>query len=171
MTSHMIFPRHAQFVTTVATQERFFESLSPPRRSMVNEVVGELQPRIFDVQRRFNEERLERILERKPETVIVELTEEERARFRERSLPVRETFVEEVGPRGGQALEALVEAIERAEGGVSGSCWLRCAAYRRRSVGLPSTASGTRSWSRAAASSTARIPGSFDIKVAICTVS
>jgi TRAP-type C4-dicarboxylate transport system substrate-binding protein len=115
VTSDMIFARHAQFITTVVANPDFVEDLLPERREMVDEVVAGMQPWVFDLQRRYNEERLELIRERKPEMTFIELTEDERAAFRERSLPVRETFVEIAGDRGREALDVLLAAIAQAK--------------------------------------------------------
>lgn len=115
VTSHMVFARHAQFITTVVANPGFIGSLKAERRRMVSEVVAEMQPFVFDLQRRYNEERLELIRARKPEMVIIELNEDERASFRQRSLPVRETFVEIAGDGGRQALDEVLAAIERAD--------------------------------------------------------
>lgn len=114
VTQWLIFPRHAQFYTTLAANTDFFERLSPERRQMVAEVVEELHDTIFDVQRRFNQERLERIAAKKPELHIVELTEQERERFRRASRPVVKRFEELSGPRGAQLLETLTAAVMRA---------------------------------------------------------
>jgi TRAP-type C4-dicarboxylate transport system substrate-binding protein len=81
----------------------------------VEQIVEELHDYIFEVQRRFNEERLERIEQQKPELQIIALTEEERERFRDASRPVKEVFEELAGPRGSELLETIREAVARAE--------------------------------------------------------
>ena len=114
VTSHMTRGRPAPFLTTVVTNPSFLESLPPARRALVEEVVRELDPFVNDVQRRLNEERIDTILERKPEMVITELTEEQRAAFRERARPVRDVFLADTGERGERVLDALLDAVERA---------------------------------------------------------
>lgn len=115
VTSCMVFGKHAQFITTAVTNPGFFDALSPDRRQMVLDVVSELNPYIFEVQRRYNAERIEKILQKKPDLQMIELAEEEREVFRERSLPVRDVFLEMTGESGKAVLEALVSSIERAE--------------------------------------------------------
>ena len=115
VTDHMVFPRHLPFVTTVATAQAFFDGLDEAERQLVEQTVYDLQDFIFDVQSRTNRERLDEILERKPDMDIVRLTDEEIARFREASRPVRDSFVETVGPSGRQILDALLRAVEREE--------------------------------------------------------
>jgi tripartite ATP-independent transporter DctP family solute receptor len=123
VTSHMVFPRHAPFIATLVSNPSFFDGLSPERQRLVSEVVSDLQPFAFELQQRYNAERLETIRERKPEMELIELSEEERTLFRERSLPVRDSFVELAGPDGRAALDVLIAAIndaKRASGDNSG---------------------------------------------------
>jgi hypothetical protein len=46
--------------------------------------------------------------------VVLELEEQERARFRALSLPVREIFTATCGPRAAAALEAVLDAVATA---------------------------------------------------------
>lgn len=115
VTSHMIFSRPAPFLTTMVSDEDFLNGLDPDRRALVDEVVAKLDDFLHDVQQRTNAERLARIRERKPDLVFIELDEEQREQFRERALPVREIFERDVGERGSRILEALLEALERAQ--------------------------------------------------------
>ncbi|HJL17210.1 MAG TPA: TRAP transporter substrate-binding protein DctP [Sandaracinaceae bacterium LLY-WYZ-13_1] len=115
VTEYMIFPQHAEFITTVASNPRFLAELSPERRRMVEEIVDQLQTEIYEIQDRYNQERLETIREARPEMHIVHLTEEQRDAFRERSMSVRGLYVEMAGPRGRALLEILDRAVARAE--------------------------------------------------------
>lgn len=114
VTEWMIFPRHLEFVTTLAANPDFVAGLSAERRRLVDDVVDRLQGEVFEVQSRFNQERLERILERRPEMGIVYLDAAERAAFRQRAQRVRRRYVEMAGPRGQQLLDLLDRAVERA---------------------------------------------------------
>ena len=116
VTSHLVFARHAPFLTTVVANEDFLAELDPELRRVVAEVVRDLDPWIDDVQRRLNDERLDEILANKPEMQVVELTEEERAAFRDRAASVREEFLAATGSRGARVLAALDEAAARARG-------------------------------------------------------
>lgn len=115
VTDWLILPRHAQFYTTLAANPGFFDRLSPERRRLVQQIVEELHEYIFEVQRRFNEERLERIQRQKPGLQVIALTEKERERFREASRPVKEAFEDLAGPRGRELLDTLAKAVARAE--------------------------------------------------------
>jgi len=117
VTSHLVRARPAPFLTTLVTNASFLEGLAPERRAVLEEVAAELLPFVDEAQRTLNEERLAEMLERKPSLEVIELSEEERGRFRERALPVRDLFRERTGERGARLLAALEEALERASSG------------------------------------------------------
>lgn len=119
VTEYLIFPQHAEFITTVASNPEFLEGLSPERRRMVDEIVEQLQTEIYEVQSRYNEERLEAIRARRPEMNVIRLTESERAAFRERSWEVRERYIELAGSGGRELLAILERAVARAEAEVA----------------------------------------------------
>lgn len=114
VTKYMIFPDHAQFVASVMTNADFYEQLEPDERKWVDDTIAELQPYILEKQKAFSESRLEDILEKKPRMEVVHLSEQERAAFREASLPVRDRFVRQVGNEGEKVLEQLLSAVRRA---------------------------------------------------------
>ena len=58
VTNYLIFARQAQFVTSVITNPAFFDTLPESEQQMVRAVVSELNDFIFDVQERYNQERL-----------------------------------------------------------------------------------------------------------------
>lgn len=108
---YMIFANQAQFVATVMANADWYDNLSDDQEQMIEEAVVELVPYIHDVQTRLNSERLD-IITTNSDIEIIRLTPEERAVFRERSLPVRDVFVEMVGDRGENLLSTLLELVE-----------------------------------------------------------
>lgn len=110
VSNYLVFPRHNEFVTTLAANPRWLRALPPARRALVARVVRELQSEILELQQRTNGERLQAMQERRPELRVIELDEAERTRFEALSTPVRARFIEEAGPRG----EALIGELERA---------------------------------------------------------
>ena len=114
VTDYLIFPHHSEFVTTLAAHPGWIARLSAARRAIVESIVSDLALEIDEVQRTANDTRLAEIRERRPELVITTLTDEERAAFRERALPVREQYVEMAGPRGRELLAVLERAVARA---------------------------------------------------------
>jgi tripartite ATP-independent transporter DctP family solute receptor len=116
VTDYMIWAGQQQFTTTVVTNSDWYAAdLSDEERQMVDETVNELADYIFRIQDEFNQMRLEKIKEAKPELKMIRLSEEERAAFRERAQQVRDKYVEMVGPEGKEVLEDLEKEIKEAE--------------------------------------------------------
>jgi tripartite ATP-independent transporter DctP family solute receptor len=115
VTNYLIFARQAPFVTSVITNPAFFDALPEKEKEMIREVVSELNDFIFDVQERYNRERLGIIKKNKPDIKILRLTDKERNAFREASLPVRKKFVDMVGSQGKELLDTLTHEIDAAE--------------------------------------------------------
>ena len=107
VTDYLIFAGQAQFFTTVAANPDFIDALSDERRELLFDTFAELEDEIGEIEERYNRDRLEIILDRKPDIEVIELTPEERARFRDASRPVREVYLEMAGPRGAELLELL----------------------------------------------------------------
>ncbi len=104
----MTFPRHLPFIATVVANPQFVATMAPDIREAFDESIAELNDYIFEVQKRFNRERLEKI-RASSDIEMVELTDAEREVFRQRSLPVRDTYVEMAGERGRKILDALLQ--------------------------------------------------------------
>jgi TRAP-type C4-dicarboxylate transport system substrate-binding protein len=104
--------RHAQFVTTLAASRSWFESMDEPTRALVEDVRDELTEWIDQEQQRFNAERLDTILDAGG-TEWVELDEDQRDAFRQASLGVRETYVDQAGTRGREVLDTLLMLVEK----------------------------------------------------------
>lgn len=116
---YLIFAHHAQFVATVVGSPQLIAGLSEEQRQALDAVLAELDDAIFTTQRRFNEERLQRIID-EGGTEVITLDEAQRQAFRELSLPVRETYVEMTGPRGRAILDAVTAAVRDAAGPAGG---------------------------------------------------
>lgn len=111
---YMIFANQAQFVATVMANSDWYDDLSDEHERIVEETVAELVTYIHEAQTRLNSERLD-IITSNSDIEVIRLTPEERAVFRERSMPVRDVFVDMVGSRGGRLLTALLELVEEGE--------------------------------------------------------
>ncbi len=112
---YMIFAGQQQFTTSVVANQNFYEGLPDERRAMLDEVTTELVDYIFKLQDQYAEERLAKIKEAKPDIEVIELTEEERAAFRERAMSARDTFVDMTGESGKEVLQALQSEITETE--------------------------------------------------------
>ncbi len=111
---YFIEARQAQFIAGFMASSMFFDSLSAEEQEMIRDITVDMVEWAHDMQQQVNEERLASMKEGSDIEVIV-LDEQERDVFRERALPTRDTFVDEVGTRGEQAMERLLEAVEAAE--------------------------------------------------------
>jgi len=112
---YMVFADHLPFIATVVTSPEFYQGLAPETREMLDGVLADLDDYVFGVQEQFNRERLDQIRERS-DIEVVRLDEEQRERFRQASLPVRERYVELAGDRGRQILDTLLAEVAKHEG-------------------------------------------------------
>jgi len=83
---------------------------------MIDNITKTLVREGHDIQTQYNEERLETI-KKKSDINIVELTEAQRDAFRKKAKPVRQIYIDEVGARGEQSLNALLSAFDEAAKG------------------------------------------------------
>ncbi|NMT64539.1 TRAP transporter substrate-binding protein DctP [Marinobacter orientalis] len=118
--STMTFARPAQFVTSVVSNKEWFDALPEDQKRWLEEALDEVAPLVYEVQAELNASRLETIRQNS-DIRTLELTEEERDRFREASLPVRDTFARIAGDRGKAILEQLIEMVDEAESEVPGT--------------------------------------------------
>lgn len=115
VTEYLTFAKHAQFITSVAMNPQFFQSLPPQRQSLLDSVVADLHDYIFTVQETFNAERLKKMRAQKPQLRLQQLSAVERERFKQASLSVRQKYIELVGPTGAELLQALLDDIAAVE--------------------------------------------------------
>lgn len=105
---YMIFADQAQFVANLFGNLEWYEGLSDEHRQTLEATLDEMVQKGHEIQSQFNSERLDTIKEQS-DINIIELSEEERAQFRELAKPVRQVYVDMVGERGQQALDILLE--------------------------------------------------------------
>ncbi|ROO29721.1 C4-dicarboxylate ABC transporter substrate-binding protein [Salinisphaera orenii MK-B5] len=105
---YMIFAKQSQFVANFMGNLDWYKGLSDEQKQMVKDTTDELVQVGHDIQTKFNDERLDTIKE-KGDIQIIELSEDERAKFRELAKPVRQTFIDDVGERGKKALDIVLE--------------------------------------------------------------
>lgn len=116
VSDYMIWAGQQQFTTTLVTNEDWYHGdLSDERRKMLDETIAELADYIFRVQDEYNQERLEKIKQAKPEMKMIRLSPEERAEFEKASMTARDKFIEMTGPEGEEVLKRLEAEIEAAE--------------------------------------------------------
>ena len=109
VTEYMIWAGQQEFTTTVVANDSWYEGLSSDRKNMLDEVIAGMHDYIYETQQQYNQERLEKIKQDKPSMKMIRLSEEERAAFRERSMAVRDKFVDMTGEDGRKTLQCLAE--------------------------------------------------------------
>ncbi|SCZ65042.1 TRAP transporter substrate-binding protein [Thiohalomonas denitrificans] len=110
----LTFANHLPFVSTLVANPDFLAGLSESDRELVESVRAELDEEIFELQQRFNRERLETIRE-ESDIQVVRLVEEEREVFRDAAMPVRDSYIKSAGERGAVILKAVTAARNRLE--------------------------------------------------------
>lgn len=112
--STMTFARPAQFVASVVSNQQWYQQLPDDQKQWLREALADVGEQSYQQQAELNASRLDRILS-DGNVTTVELTEDERSRFREASLPVRDAYVETVGERGEKILEEILALVNRLE--------------------------------------------------------
>jgi len=102
------------FMTSLVTNIEFYENLPDDIKKILDESVEELVSISYELQKDLGEERLEIMLEEKPELEVIELTDEEIEEFKELSMSVRETFKDIGGENAEEILNLMIEDIEAA---------------------------------------------------------
>ncbi|BES70528.1 hypothetical protein RE428_15460 [Marinobacter nanhaiticus D15-8W] len=116
---YMIIAKHAQFIATVIANDEWYANLPDDQRQWVDETRDEMVDFIYEKQAQFNQERLEKI-KNNSDTEVITLSDEERQAFREASMGVRDTYVEQAGENGQKLLDTVTSMVKEKEGG-SGS--------------------------------------------------
>lgn len=110
---YMMISRHNIYVAMTTVNTDFFANLQSDIQDLILETVEEMRPVAFEMQEKMNKELLGSIEnnDRHP-TEVIELTSDEREAFRQKALPVRDFFIDEVGEDGKKILEMLIEEID-----------------------------------------------------------
>jgi TRAP-type C4-dicarboxylate transport system substrate-binding protein len=112
---YMIWAGQQEFTTTVVANADFYDGLSDAHRKIVDETVEEMVDVIFNIQQQYNAERLEKIKNDPKAPEMIELSDSQRAPFREAAEQVEAKFVDMVGDSGERVLTALKEEIAACE--------------------------------------------------------
>jgi len=109
---YIVKSNHSQMASFMAMNSDFYNSLSDEDKAMLEEIKPEMEEFALQTLETFLEEKEQVIRDAKPELVIEELTEEERAAFVEASLPVRDRITEFAGEEGKEILDLLLKDVE-----------------------------------------------------------
>ncbi|MCT2538246.1 DctP family TRAP transporter solute-binding subunit [Aquibacillus koreensis] len=111
----MTISNHNNYVAMTTVNTEWYNDLSDEYKEIVDETVAEMQDWVFEEQNTQNEDFLTQMQEdTEHPTEIIELTEEQRAAFREAALPVRDFYVNEVSEVDGAIYNKLLEEIQAA---------------------------------------------------------
>ncbi|MCQ4726648.1 DctP family TRAP transporter solute-binding subunit [Anaerotignum faecicola] len=98
------------YITATCVNPDFFNSLPADIQQIVLDCIDEMVPRSFEIQEELNGGALDLILE-ESDIQVVDLTEEERAAFKEKALTAYDKYKELVGQDGAAILDKLLEEV------------------------------------------------------------
>ncbi|WP_320825763.1 TRAP transporter substrate-binding protein DctP [Reinekea sp.] len=110
---YLMFPGQQPYVATVSTNSEWFNGLSSDKQAMVTKAIDIAEQAAHEYQIQINTENMDKIMAERPDMNIVILTEQERARFKEVSKSLHETYYNVVENAYDDADKAA--ARERAE--------------------------------------------------------
>jgi len=111
---YLIFAYTNPFILTFITNKDFYNTLPQDVQSLVSETAMEMVPFAYDWQERFNNEKLESMLKKKPSLEVIRLTQQEIDAFKALAKPVRHTYFDIAGKDGERIPNALEKDIEAA---------------------------------------------------------
>tara|TARA_R110002167_G_scaffold98718_7_gene259394 strand:- start:13884 stop:14924 length:1041 start_codon:yes stop_codon:yes gene_type:complete len=89
---YLMFPGQQPYVGTVSTNSKWFNKLSEEKQAMVNKAIKAADIAAYDYQLKINKENMDKILKERPDMQVVVLNETERARFKELSKTLHNTY-------------------------------------------------------------------------------
>ncbi|WP_022707372.1 MULTISPECIES: TRAP transporter substrate-binding protein DctP [Paracoccus] len=114
VTDHITRLGHNNFTTALMANQEFYEGLSDEDKTVVQDAVSAAFDHIVEYQQGLTAKSLEMIMEAKPDMTVTELSEEERAPFRDTASDVEATFLEIGGPRAQEVLDQMKADLEAA---------------------------------------------------------
>ena len=87
-----MFPGQQPYVGTVSTNSTWFNELSSDKQAMVLKAITIAEQAAHEYQIRINTENMDKIMAERPDMQLVILNEQERARFKEVSKSLHETY-------------------------------------------------------------------------------
>ncbi|MFQ3545212.1 DctP family TRAP transporter solute-binding subunit [Halobacillus rhizosphaerae] len=114
---YMTLSSHNNYVAMTTVNNDWYESLPDDIRGMVDDTTKEMQDWVFKEQKQQNEDWLKKIKNDKENpTEIVELTDENREKFKQAAKPVRDYYRSDVSTVDGKILDKLQKEIDSASG-------------------------------------------------------
>ncbi len=111
----MTISNHNNYVAMTTVNTDWYNGLPENVKTIVDDTVEEMQAWVFEEQKTQNEKLLEEMKnDTEHPTEIIELTEEQRAAFREKAVPLQDYYIENVSEVDGEILNKLKEEIKAA---------------------------------------------------------
>ncbi len=110
---YLIDSKHHIYTTATLANSDFLNSLDEADQELIRDTIQEVNDWSFSMQKEEQEKAMKGVKE--SDINIIELTEEQRAAFKELSMPVRETYIEEGGEDAEEILKTIEKEIEEAE--------------------------------------------------------
>ena len=110
---YLIDSKHHIYTTVTVANSDWFSSLSEDDQQLIRDVIQEVNDWSFTMQQEEQENAMAEI--EKSEIELIELTPEQREAFKEKSMGVRDAYIESGGDAAQEILETIVEEIEQAE--------------------------------------------------------
>jgi TRAP-type C4-dicarboxylate transport system substrate-binding protein len=112
---YMINARQLPFIATFVANHAFIERLPAELRAVIDEAVEGANEYIFDFEAGLNSQRKQMIMDAKPSMQYIELKDDEITEFRQRSMKLREKYLEMGGEGAAEVLDAVIKDIEWAK--------------------------------------------------------
>lgn len=93
---YLMFPGQQPYVGTFSTNSKWYSGLSAEKQAMIQKATKAADKAAYEYQLRINSENMEKIRKERPDLQVVTLTESERARFKELSASLHETYYDVV---------------------------------------------------------------------------
>lgn len=129
---YLMFPGQQVYISTVSTNSKFYNGLSDEKKAMVEKAIKAADKAAYDYQLKINSENMEKIKKERPELQVVVLNDEERAKFKDISKNLHETYYQVVenaydDDKKAQArqdaetiLQSLIKEVEAAKAAKAG---------------------------------------------------
>lgn len=123
---YLMVPGQQPYVGTVSTNSEWYNGLSAEKQAMVQTAIAAAEQAAHDYQLRINQENMDKIMAERPDMKVVTLNAEERARFKELSSTLHETYydvvenaydsADKVAARAGakKILQSLIQEVKDA---------------------------------------------------------
>lgn len=93
---YLMFPGQQPYVGTFSTNSKWYSNLSDEKKAMIQKATRAADKAAYKYQLRINKENMDKILKERPSLQVVKLSDTERARFKELSKGLHQTYFDVV---------------------------------------------------------------------------